>query len=92
MNTILNFEDVLPLANQAAQAYRALPSTDKTFGCWVLDTFYPDVVAEALPNGRDFCGAQRTTDAKYYLLGLLRRGNLDLTTLQDRFQGAQARV
>ena len=53
-----------------------------TFGQWVMSTFYPDQRADLA--FRDFQGAQRTTDARYYLIGMLATGRLDVTPLLKR--------
>lgn len=53
-----------------------------TFGQWVMGTFYPDQRADL--HFRDFQGAQRTTDGRYYLIGMLATGRLDPTPLLKR--------
>lgn len=52
-----------------------------TFGQWVMKTFYPELQADPTREleFRDFQGAQRTTDARYYLIGMFTTGHLDVT-------------
>ncbi len=47
-----------------------------TFGAWVMKTHYPEV--PRTNSIEEFTHAQRTRDANYYLLGMLRSGELPL--------------
>lgn len=74
--------DASSLARQAVERYCS-ESRQQTFGEWVLQTFYSQLDYSSLSRMRDFCGAQRTTDGKFYLIGMLSRGTLPAQPLRD---------
>lgn len=51
----------------------------QTFGDWVLLRVFPDADMRTLERCRDFVGAQRTTDARMYLIGMFMSGCLSLS-------------
>lgn len=57
-----------------------------TFGQWVMKTYYPELQADATREleFRDFQGAQRTMDARYYLIGMLVSGHLPVEPLLQK--------
>lgn len=74
--------DAVKLANHALVVYEKVSPDGQTLGDWVLDAF-PELFLEHVMNGRDFYYAQRPSDAKYYLIGLLEDGIFDAKTLQE---------
>jgi hypothetical protein len=70
------------LANIVKQAY-INASPQMTMGEWVMKMFYPDIFIETLKSGRDFYCAQRTSDARSYLIGMLVTGSLSASPLQN---------
>lgn len=50
----------------------------RSFGEWALERVFPDVAPLPFAFERDFRGAERTTDARYYLIGALNSGRLPL--------------
>lgn len=53
-------------------------NSDETFGSWILNTFYKDVVFDDPTIHRDFRNAPRTVDAKIYLYGFLLTGQMNI--------------
>lgn len=80
-------EEALRLSRAMVECYCECEQ-DLTFGQWVFATCYPELVAELLPSGRDFCGAQRTNDGKSYLGGMLMSGSLPAEPVRQ-FLGSQ---
>ena len=52
--------------------------SDETFGGWILNTFYKDVVFDDPIVYRDFRHTPRTVDAKIYLYGFLLTGKMKI--------------
>ena len=80
---ILPYEDVFPLADRVVELYAAHGVDGQTLGAFVLEKCYPDAFVELFSNGRDFYYAQRTSDARLYLVGLLRRQELDPSRIPE---------
>lgn len=53
-----------------------------TFGEWSLQRVFPDVMLDPY-RARDFAGAQRTSDARCYLIGMLMSNTLPLEAARN---------
>lgn len=76
MNTKLNSEEIIELTHKMVALYFQA-SPEQTFGAWILSQYYNRAILDDMMNLRDFAGAQRTIDARYYLGGMLRSGTLN---------------
>lgn len=75
-NPTLDSEASVAAARALQEVYLA-ESPTLTFGDWLLQRVFPN--ADLLPfEVRDFVGAQRTSDARMYLIGMLRHGSLSM--------------
>jgi hypothetical protein len=72
--------DAIALARKLESRYIAADER-KTFRAWILDAFFPEMLIETLPNGRDFYCAERTADVRFYLGGMLMSGSLPVEPL-----------
>ena len=68
-------EEIVVLTHKVVALYLQ-ESPDQTLGEWVLSKFYKNTALYEVGNLRDFSGAQRTIDGRYYLGGMLRSGTL----------------
>jgi hypothetical protein len=86
----LDITVALVLVDRVMELYQHCPTgnNQKTFGDWVLTTFYKDLYSDDVTIDRDFRGAQRTSDAETYLVGLLWKGRLDPNPLQEAVKQA----
>jgi hypothetical protein len=83
--------DTVKLAREVQSLYLS-HGEGKTFGAWVLDTFYPQHLGEPFGAYRDFYRAERTTDARYYLGGMLASGTLSPEPLLRAVQFAKLEI
>jgi hypothetical protein len=82
MNQPLPYDEAIALARQIYDLYCSQDHCTQTMGEWVLTQAYPEACVETLGNGRNFCGAHRPTDSRFYLIGMLASGRLAAAPLR----------
>lgn len=71
-------EAAIAVANALQDEFEA-EAPQLTFGQWLLQRVFPDVVLDPFRE-RDFTGAQRTRDARSYLIGMLLSETLPIAS------------